>query len=191
MVTEAPSPPLPLGWWHRAVAREADRNSIGTGERIGNIIGIFFILLFFLILLDIQFSGAGFFTDGFGPLEMALLYGSLLYGVFPSLLRAFTANRNLGRLADIIGSVIFVVAASYLLAVFPFDVPSLLDYLFGSASEAFFWVTNELMRTVLLLAIIVSVISAAYNVVLYLAVRDALSGRRVEGTAQHPGPGPL
>lgn len=183
MVTQAPPPPQPLGWWHRTVAREAARNRIGTGERIGNIVGIFFILLFFLILIDIQISGAGFFTDGFGPLEQVLLYGSLLYGIFPSLLRAFTANRNLGRLADIIGSVIFIIAASYLLLVFPFDVPSLLDYLFGSASEAFFWVTNELVKVVLLLAILVSVISTAYNVVLYLAVRDALMGRQAEATA--------
>jgi hypothetical protein len=188
MVTQTPPPPL--GWWHRTVAREADRNRLGTAERIGNVIGIFFVLLFFIILIDIQVSGSGFFTDAFGPLEQVLLYGSLLYGVFPSLVRAFTSDRNLGRLADIIGSVIFVAAASYLLWVFPFDVPSLLDYLLGPASEAFPWITNELARAVLLLGIVISIISAAYNVVLYLAVRDELKGR-TQGTAPRPGAGPL
>lgn len=189
METAVPQP-QPVGWWRRTVAREADRNRLGLGERIGNIIAIFFILLFFLILIDIQVSGAGFFTSAFGPLEQLLFYGSLLYGVFPSLLRMFTANRNLGRLADIIGSVIFIAAASYLLLVFPFDVPSLMDYVFGSASSAFFWVTNGLAKALMLLAIVVSVLSMAYNVVLYLGVREELRWRTLgAASVQNPGQG--
>jgi hypothetical protein len=184
MVTEV-SPALPSGWWRRTVAREADRNRLGLGERIGNIIGIFFILLFFLILIDIQLSGVGFFTDQFGPLGLVLFYGSLLYGIFPALLRAFTANRNLGRLADLVGSLIFVVAAIYLVVVFPFDVPSLLDYVFGPAGDAFSWITNELVRMVLLFALLVTVVSASYNAALYLSVRNELKRRQ----ASAPGPG--
>ncbi|MDW5562229.1 MAG: hypothetical protein SA339_03310 [Methanomassiliicoccus sp.] len=183
MVTEAPQPHRQKGWWYRRVAREADRNMLGTGERIGNIVGIFFVLLFFVILIDIQTSGAGFFTEKFGPLEQLLLYGSLLYGIFPALLRAFTANRNLGRLADVIGSVLFVIATTYLLAVFPFDVPSLLDYLLGPVSGAFLWITNDLVKDIMLLSIIISVVSLAYNLVQYLAVREELRWRRLRGAA--------
>jgi hypothetical protein len=185
MATEAPQP-HPIGWWHRTIAREADRNRIGTGERIGNLIGIFFILLFFTVLIDVQVSEVGFFTGEFGPLEQLLLYGSLLYGIFPALLKAFTANRNLGRLAEIIGSIIFVIAAGYLLAVFPFDVPSLMDYLFGPAGGAFFWITNDLAKMVILFAIVVTMISLAYSVIVYLAVRNELSERRI--ATPQPGP---
>lgn len=187
MVTEVPQP-HPMGWWRRTVSREADRNALGLGERIGNIIAIFFILLIFLVLIDIQVSGVGFFTSAFGPLEQVLFYGSLLYGIFPALLRMFTANRNLGRLADLIGSVIFIIVTSYLLVVFPFDVPSLLDYVFGAASGAFLWVTNELVKFAMLFAIVVSGLSLAYNAVLYLAVREELRWRKL-GTTPAPDAG--
>jgi hypothetical protein len=184
------APGQPTGWWRRTVAREARRNSIGLGERIGNIIGVFFVLLFFLVLIDVQVSGVGFFTDGFGPEAQFLLYGSLLYGIFPALLRAFTADRNLGRLADIAGSVFTIAAGAYLYLVFPFDVPSLITYIFGPAGDVFSWVTNDLMKTVLLFAVAVSAISAAYNVVLYLSVREELRGRREAGAGTSSfGPG--
>lgn len=191
MVTET-SPADPVqSWWHRTVFREADHNKIKMGERIGNIIGIFFILLFFLILIDVQVSGIGFFTSKFGPLEQFLFYGPLLYSIFPSLLRVFTANKNLARLADIIGSAFFIVAAIELLYVFPFDFPSLVDYLFGPVSGALFWVTNDLARVVIEIGILVSAVSAAYNIVLYFSVRQEMRARAsgAAGAPQGVGPG--
>ena len=68
------APAQPTGWWRRTVGRETGRNTIGLGERIGNIIGIFFVLLFFLVLIDVQVSGVGFFTDKSGPEAQFLLY---------------------------------------------------------------------------------------------------------------------
>jgi hypothetical protein len=190
MVAEASPSDHVQGWWHRTVVREAGRNTIKMGERIGNIIGIFFILLFFLILIDVQVSGIGFFTSKFGPLEQFLFYGPLLYSIFPSLLRVFTANKNLARLADIIGSVFFIIAAIELLYVFPFDFPSLVDYLFGPASDALFWVTNDLARVVIEIGILVSVVSAAYNVMLYFSVREELRTCASAGAQATQGVGP-
>lgn len=189
MVTEVPQDRPSMGWWHSMVAREADRNKVMMGERIGNIIGIFFILLFFLILVDVQVSGVGFFTNRFGPLEEVLFYGPLLYGIFPSLLRAFTANKNLGRLADLIGSTFFVVAAIELLYVFPFDFPSLVVYLFGPASGALSWVTNDLARVVIGIGALISAVSVGYNAAKCLAVRKELRARQAVNWKRAQGPG--
>lgn len=190
MATEVSQPGHPMDWWHRTVVREADRNTIRTGERIGNIVAIFFIVLLFLILVSVQAGGVGFFTDAFGPLEQVLFYGSLLYGIFPSLVRTFTANKNLGRLADIGGSVLFIVAALWLLYVFPFDLPALVDYLLGPFSSAFVWATNDLARLVLEVGLFISVISVVYNAALYLSVRGELRDRKAAGAGPVQGPGP-
>ncbi|MBI0582958.1 MAG: hypothetical protein ISF22_01890 [Methanomassiliicoccus sp.] len=186
-MTAEPVPTSPPGsWWQRTVFQEAGRERLGMGERIGSVIGIVFILFIFAVLIDIQMSGVGFFTDEFGPLEQVALYGSLLYGIFPGLIRAITASRNLGRLADIIGSVIFIIAASYLLVVYPFDVTKLVNYLTGPLSGVFFWLTNELARFIMQFAIVVSVFSAIYNTIMYLAVREELRGRRTSASWSGP-----
>jgi hypothetical protein len=166
------------GWWRKRVFREADRERVGMGERIGGAIGAFFIVLVFVLLIDIQNQDVGFFTAEFGPLEQALFYGSLLYGLFPNLLRLITGSRNLSRLADAVGSIIFVIAGSYLLIVFPFDFPALVQYLFGSASSAFSWITNDLVQVVWMIGIVISALSAAYNIPLFVSVHRELRSRR-------------
>lgn len=158
--------------------REANRERLGLGERLGNIIALFFILLVFIILIDIQMSDVGFFTTEFGPLEELVFYGSFLYGVFPCLIKLFTGSRNLGRLTDVIGSIIFVGAGTYLLSVFPFDFTTLPEYLFGAASGALFWLTNELVMALWGLAIVISAISAVYNAILFAGVSRELARRR-------------
>lgn len=158
--------------------READRERVGMGERIGGAIGAIFIVIIFVLLIDIQNQEVGFFTAEFGPLEQVLFYGSLLYGLFPNLLRLITGSRNLGRLADAIGSVIFVIAGSYLLIIFPFDFPALVQYLFGSASSAFSWITNDLVKLVWMIGIVISALSAAYNIPLFVSVHRELRSRR-------------
>jgi hypothetical protein len=167
------------------VLREASRERLGLGERLGNIIALFFILLVFVILIDIQMSDAGFFTTEFGPLEELVFFGAFLYGVFPCLIKLFTGSRNLGRLTDVIGSIIFVLAGTYLLLVYPFDFTALPEYLFGAASEAFSWLSNELVMTLWGLAIVISAISAVYNGILFAGVRRELVKRR---NAPEPAP---
>jgi hypothetical protein len=165
-------------WWHRKVVKDADRDRLRLGERIGNIIAMFFIVLFVVILINIQVQDYGFFTTKFGPLEELLFYGSLLFGLIPSFIRAATGRRNLGRLADLFGSALFIGVAVYLLMTFPFDFTRLLDLLPSTIRPGFSWFTNDLVRLLLELAIVVSVISLAYNAILYVSVRKELRTRR-------------
>jgi hypothetical protein len=148
------------------------------GERIGNIIAMFFIVFIALIFINIQLQGQGFFTADFGPLEQLLFYGSLLFGVIPAFIRAATGRRNLGRLADLFGSVVFIVAASYLLVTFPFDFSSLLSLLPFAVSTNASWL-NDLFRALFELAIFISAITLVYNAILYIAVRKELRARGV------------
>lgn len=172
-------------WWHRKVVKEADHDLLRMGERIGNIIAMFFIVLVVLIFINIQIQGQGFFTASFGPLEQLLFYGSLLFGVIPSFIRAATGGRNLGRLVDLFGSVVFIVAASYLLVTFPFDFASLLSLLPFTVSMDASWL-NGLFRLLFELSIAITAISLAYNTVLYISVRKELRARRAGVAATAP-----
>ncbi len=164
-------------WWHRKVAKEADHDLLRMGERIGNIIAMFFIVFVVLIFINIQVQDYGFFTTKFGPLEQLLFYGSLLFGVIPSFIRAAIGRRNLGRLADLFGSILFIAVTIYLLVIFPFDFTRLLDLLPSAVLPDFNWFTNDLFRLFFELAIMLSVISLVYNAILYTAVRRELRAR--------------
>lgn len=174
-------PALSGGWWNNIVKKEADRDRLGTGERLANMIGIFFIIVVAIIFLDVQTGGHGFFTDSFGPLEQLAFYGSLFYGIVPILVRALIGRRNLARLADAIGSVVFVLSWSYLLTVFPFDFSALWDYLPTALGAALSWVSDDMIRLLLVVGIIISVFTAVYNLFLYWEVRHELRGRSREG----------
>jgi uncharacterized integral membrane protein len=166
-------------WWHRKVVKEADHDVLRMGERIGNIIAMFFIVFVALIFINIQVQDYGFFTGDFGLPEQIIFYGSLLYGVIPSFVRAATGRRNLGRFVDLFGSIFFILAATYLLITFPFDFTHLLDFLPSSVRPEFSWFNNDLFRLLFELAIVVSVISLVYNAILYISVRRELMSRVV------------
>lgn len=181
MVQEPRPMPSPGNWWRRIAVKEADRDRIGTGERIGSLIGIIFIIIVAFIFLDVQGRDDVFFTDAFGPVEQVAFYGSLLYGIVPGLIRAIIGQRNLGRLADVIGSLVFALAWMYLLTVFPFDFSQLWDYLPEPLGSALSWVSDDLIKLVMAVGIIISIISAVYNLALYLEVRRELRRRRDAG----------
>lgn len=166
-----------MDWWHRKVVKEADHDLLKMGERIGNIIAMFFIVFVALIFINIQLQNQGFFTSEFDLLAQVLFYGSLLYGVIPSLLRAAIGRRNLGRFADLFGSALFIVAGTYFLITFPFDFALLLNLLPFEVSTDASWL-NNLFRLLFELAVIITAISLVYNIVLYISVRKELRSRR-------------
>lgn len=156
--------------------KEADKDVLKTGERVGNVIGAVFTVIVVLIFLYIQDRGY-LFMDDFDATAQVLFYGAILYGMVPSLARAIIGRRNLGRLLDLVGSAIFVIVASYFLATFPFDFSNLYQALPSDLEWTLRWLTNSLVRVLLVIGIFITVISAAYNFILYLAVRDELSLR--------------
>lgn len=167
----------PMSWWQRHVSREANRDLLKLGERIGNVVAIAFIVIFAVILIDFQVSNNGFFTASFGPVEQFLFYGSLLYGIIPSLVRAATGRRNLGRFADLFGSLFSIIALSYFLVTFPFDFTALLNYLPANIRPSFDWFTNDLVKLLFMLGIVVTAITMVYNAILFVFVRQELKVR--------------
>jgi len=187
MAQATTAPPAHGSWWDRMVMKEADRDRMGMGERIGNIIGMFFIVFVALIFIDIQLNDYGFFTSSFGPVEQVAFYAPLLYGLVPSLVKAATGRRNLGRLFDLIGSVLFIIAGSYLLIVFPFDFTQLLDILPAGIRPSWDWFNNDLFKALLTIGLVIGAISTVYNAILYVSVRGELRDRAA-GAAGTAGP---
>lgn len=177
MVQEQRPAPGPWHGWGRNVRREADRERLGLLERLGNVIGPIITVAVALLFMDVQAKGQGFFTSGFGTAEQLAFYGSLLFGMVPSLVRASAGRRNLGRLMDIISSLVFMTAGSYLLTVFPFDFPRLWEYLPTALEAVLSWISNDMAKFFLTIAIVITAISTVYNIIMYWEVRRELRSR--------------
>ncbi|NLT38555.1 MAG: hypothetical protein GXX95_10435 [Methanomassiliicoccus sp.] len=178
---QRPMPDRGLGWG-RYVSKEADRDRLGLLERLGNVLVPIITVAVALMFLDVQAKDLGFFTSGFGTVEQLAFYGSLLFGMVPSLVRAIIGRRNLGRLMDIISSVVFITAGSYLLTVFPFDFPHLWEYLPTALEAILSWISNDMMKIFLTIAIVITAISTVYNIIMYWKVRRELRSRERDMT---------
>jgi hypothetical protein len=143
---------------------------------------IAFVVIFTLIVLYFiahQLSTTGFFTATFGPLEMVLLYGSLIEWIIVAVLEVF-GRKNLSRNIDAFGGIIFVtIGGVWLFVVFPFDfayfadvLPDLLKFLVG-------WISNDIARVLLVLWIIVNLFAAVYYGILRVLVRKAQARKNI------------
>jgi riboflavin transporter FmnP len=161
-------------WTEKIVKKEVARDVMKLGERFGEAVSMVLIFLVFLFFINNQTQDTGLFTSEFGTAEMVLFYGSLLFGLFPPFLRLFLGRRNQVRPVDIIGSVIFVVAASYLLWVFPFDFSHLPDLFPESMRFLIDWVTNDLVMVLMSFAIVIAIIASVWTGFIYILVRESL-----------------
>ena len=108
-------------WTESIAKREAARDVMRNGERVGEAFAILFFYLVILFFVVNQVDDTGFFTTGFGSTEMVLFYGGLIFGMIAPILRLILGRRNKVRPVELISNGFFVIAASYLLSVFPFD----------------------------------------------------------------------
>ncbi len=177
MVQDQRPPPALWRGWGINVRKEADRERLGLGERLGNVLGLIIIVAVALMFMDVQAKDQGFFTSGFGTAEQFAFYGSLLFGLVPSTVRAIIGRRNLGRLMDVINSVVFMTAWSYLLTVFPFDFPRLWEYLPNALGAILSWIGNDLVKAFITIAIVITAITVVYNIIMYWEVRRELRSR--------------
>jgi len=180
MTADAPAGSIPFFEGH--VRKEADREVIGLGERVGSVVAIPFIVFFVLVLMYIQ--GRGYlFTEEFDLVDEVLLYGTILYGIVPNVVRAVTARRNLGRLLDIIGSLLGIVAGIYFLLNWPFDFSTLYLAFPEEVQFAFMWITDPIAMFLLAVGVVISGFSVVYNGLMYVLVRNELQ-RRSSGSAR-------
>jgi hypothetical protein len=161
-----------FSWADNIAKKEADRDVLSSSARFGGAISIVIIFLIFLFFVSNQIQDTGFFTSEFGTIEMAFFYGSLLFGMFAPLLRMFLGKRNQVRPVELISNLFFVIAASYLLSVFPFDFTHLADLLPESIKFIFDWITNDIVMVALSLIIVLVIAVSIWTAFLYVIVRD-------------------
>jgi hypothetical protein len=129
------------------------------------------MLLLLAFLVYHQQANTGFFTAGFGALEMFCLYGPILLALIAPLIRAVTGRRNPARPFDAAARLFLALGSLWLLIVFPFDFSHLADALPGAFRFVLAWVTNAVGRIPLILQIITGPISAILITWKYISVR--------------------
>lgn len=165
-----------MDWTESIARREMARDRLRTMDRVGEsfaIVAIFLVTLFFVAN---QTDQTGFFTSGFGTAEMVAFYGSSLYGILPPVLRLILGRRNSVRPFEVVGNGIFLVTASYLLSVFPFDFSHLSALLPQGTRFAVDWITDDVARGIIILSIVVLVFALLWTCFIYFLVRERLRG---------------
>jgi hypothetical protein len=126
-----------------------------------------------LYLVAHQLLSTGFFTAKFGPLEMLLLYGSLMEWIVIAILEAF-GHKDLSRDIDAYGGIIFVtVGGFWLLVVFPFEFTYFANGLPDFLRFLFQWISNDIARVLIVLWTIFHLFAAVYYGILRVSVRKA------------------
>ena len=148
-------------WFSRGKA--AAKKELPPRERVVGIAIVVFSLLMVSYFALHQIRSTGFFTETFGTIEMLLLYGLLLLGIISASLESVFSRRLLSRLFDVFGGLILAaVFTAWLLVVFPFEFANFADVLPDSLRFLVQWISNDVARVIMVLAIMVYVGAEIY-----------------------------
>ena len=162
-------------WFARRAEAEAKKDTLPYSDRVGNVVAVVVIILVTLYFFAHQMWSTGFFTSEFGSLEMFLFYGALIYQIFPTVLKALFGRKNLARPFETFGSVLGTVALAWLFVVFPFKFAYFADVLPSFLRFLLQWISNDIVRVLMVLGIIAAPAMAIYSAILYVFVRRELS----------------
>ena len=153
-------------WYSRGKA-EADKG-IPYNERVVGIAIVVVCVLIVLYFVAHQIWSTGFFTAKFGPLEIIMLYGSLIFMIVSAGLEGIFGQRLLSRLFDVFGGIIFItISIAWLLVVFPFEFAYFADVLPDFLRFLVQWISNDIARVLMVLIIIVLLGAAIYTPIGY------------------------
>jgi hypothetical protein len=158
-------------------AEEELDDKIASDDRSSSVVIIVVCIPFILLYIAHQTMSTDFFTSKFGPLEIIMLYGPLIFWIATSTL-ILIGQKNPSRNLDSFGGLFFATfAISWNLVVFPFEfayfadvLPDFLRFLLG-------WISYEVARVLILLLIIVHLVFAVYSFVLRVFVFKARASR--------------
>ena len=170
-------------WFARRAEAEvkAKKDTMPSSERIGSIVGFVIVFLVVLYFVAHQTGFTGFFSSKFNTLEMLLFYGSLLFGIFCTVLGPVRVrHKNLIRLGDVFFNITVTVALIWLFVMFPFDFAHLADVLPSFLRFLLQWISNDIARVLMVLGSIAAPIMAIYFAILYVFVRRELSKRTLK-----------
>ncbi len=172
---------LDLKWFSGQVEREAKREHLSVGERIGEAVSIVATVVFIAFIAIHQTRPTGFFTDDSAP---ALVYLVLVYGMVPPAMRLFLGRRNVARPLEAIGMAMFFAVGLYFLITFPFDMSRFAQPLPHDLEFLLEWISATLAKWVLAIGVIACAFFAPYTFLLYPAVKKRLSEEPVESPSE-------
>jgi len=153
-------------WFSRGKS-EAEKG-IPFSERVVGIalVGLSVMMVWYFVAH--QTRSTGFFTPTFGKWEMVMLYGLLILGMISAGLEGVFGKRLYSRIFDVFGGLLLAaVFTTWLLVLFPFDFAYFADVSPESLSFLVRWISNDIARVLMVLAIIVYLGAAAYCPIAY------------------------
>ena len=162
-------------WFTSRIRMHVRKDHLKFSERISEFISAFLMLLAAFFFISHQILSTGFFTSRFGSMEAFLFYLPILIGVTACIVRGVIGRRNAVRPLDVAGSIVWFIAASWLLIVFPFDFSHLADILSSPFKLLLAWFSDDFGKIILALAGVAGFFNAIYSSMLYLFVRRELS----------------
>ncbi len=150
-------------------AGKTDPDALAPAQRLGELVSVVALLLLFGFFALHQFRHTGFFTAGFGSLEMLALYGPIIVAIAAPLVRAASGRRDPARPLEAAANLALAFGSLWLLIVFPLNYAHLADVLPGIIRPLLAWITDNIARIVLLLQVVIGPISAALNTWRYVS----------------------
>lgn len=142
-----------------------DKNILTIPDRIGEIVGIFFILLFASFFIYHQTRNTGFMTADFGLTATILFYGSFALSIVTNGARAVIGRRDRARPFELASNVFTAIAAFWFLSAFPFNFAHLADPLPSFLRFIISWINNSIGWWIILISAIVSIAVAIANAI--------------------------
>lgn len=127
-----------------------------ASEAIPSIIATFLIGGFYIAH---QAWSTGFFTADFTILLATAFYASVFYVIVNSAAKVLIARKDVVILIELIGAVLFMGVAAWVYFVFPFNFAHLADVVPVQAQFALTWITNDIGRIIVDIALFGSIIA--------------------------------
>ncbi len=162
----------------KAIADGTNEEFLTVSQRWAGLIIVAAMVLVFGFFAYHQWANTGFFTAGFGPLEMLCLYGPILLSLAAPIARALSARRNPARPFEAATDLSLALGSLWLFLVFPFSFSHLADPLPGAIRFVLAWITDDIAQVVLILQVIIGSISALLTIWKYLSVRRQAPANR-------------
>jgi len=166
---------LQSNWLTAQVEKEASRDVLGFGERIGELLGLVISAVFLAFIAIHQTRPTGLFTGDSVATDAALIYFVVVLGMVPTALRFLLGRRNPARPFEAIGMGAFLVVGLYFLITFPFDMSRFAQPLPRSLEFLIDWVPESLAKALLVIGVVACVFFAPFTYRMHVSVKRYLA----------------
>ncbi len=160
--------------WNQQSRGQRKSNEILTpAQRFGELVSVCIILLILGFYIYHQVANTGFYASNFVGFTEVVFYGTFVLALLPALLRATIGRRNPIRPFEAAFNLISAASLIYLLAIFPFNFAHFPDALPPAIRFMFSWVSNDIAKVAIVLAILGTFISGCVNALKYLMFKPS------------------